>query len=134
MRRVVVDTSVLAALTFGEPDGEEWAGRLDGCALYAPALLQYEMASVARKKCRQHPEQARHIVRALALALDSLRGITLMDPNPADVVLLANATGLTAYDASFLWLAGFLDADLVTRDKALAAAADPLASSLTVSG
>lgn len=132
MRRVVVDTSVLAAVTFGEPEGEQWAERLDGCALYGPTLLQYELASVACKKCRQHPEQARQIVRAVTLALDSLRGITLMDPNPAEVVVMANATGLTAYDASFLWLAGFLEADLVTRDQALAAAVEPLASSLTV--
>ncbi len=133
MKRVVVDTSVLAAIAFGEPDGERWAESLDGCALYAPSLIHYELASVARKKCRQHPAQARQIVSAVTLALDSLAGITVMDPNPADVVVLANATGLTAYDASFLWLAGFLEADLVTRDRALAAAVEPLAGSLSVS-
>jgi predicted nucleic acid-binding protein len=35
---------------------------------------------------------------------------------------MAKATGLSAYDASYLWLAGTLDADLVTLDKKLAAA------------
>jgi predicted nucleic acid-binding protein len=133
MRRVVVDTSVLAAVAFGEPDGERWAGRLDGCALYAPTLLQYELASVARKKCRQYPDQAPQIVRAIVLALEASRGLTLIDPNPSDVVVMANATGLTAYDASFLWLAGFLEADLVTRDRALSAALEPFAGSSGVS-
>jgi predicted nucleic acid-binding protein len=128
MKRVVVDTSVLAALTFGEPGSEQWAAQLDGCALFAPTLLSYELASVARKKCLQRPELARQIVRALDLALDPHRGLTFMDPNPVDVVVLANATGLTAYDASFLWLAGFLEAELVTRDHQLAEAVEPLAS------
>ena len=41
-----------------------------------------------------------------------------------DVVLIAQATGLTAYDASYVWLAGSLGADLVTLDKQLAATAD----------
>jgi predicted nucleic acid-binding protein len=36
---------------------------------------------------------------------------------------LALETGLTAYDASYLWLARRLGAELVTLDKALDAAA-----------
>ena len=40
--------------------------------------------------------------------------------------MLANATGLTAYDASCLWLAASLGADLVTLDRRLAAAVEPL--------
>jgi predicted nucleic acid-binding protein len=51
-----------------------------------------------------------------------------MDPSPVDVVLIANATGLSTYDASYLWLAGYLEADLATRDRALAAAFDPFAA------
>jgi predicted nucleic acid-binding protein len=35
---------------------------------------------------------------------------------------LAEATGLTAYDASYLWLARTLNAELVTLDRKLAAA------------
>ena len=35
---------------------------------------------------------------------------------------MAQATALSAYDASYLWLAGMLDADLVTLDKKLASA------------
>jgi predicted nucleic acid-binding protein len=51
-----------------------------------------------------------------------------MDPNALDVVMVANATGLSAYDASYLCLAGMLEADLVTRDRALSAALDPFAA------
>lgn len=126
MKRVVVDASVMAAITFGEPDSSDWSRRLDGCALYAPTLLQYELANVARRKCRQTPELTRRILAAIDLTLDPRRGMTWMDPNPVDVVLIANATGLSTYDASYLWLAGYLEADLVTRDRALAAAADSL--------
>ena len=40
------------------------------------------------------------------------------------MVQLAKETGLTAYDASYLWLARTLDADLVTLDRRLAGATD----------
>ena len=39
------------------------------------------------------------------------------------VLALAEATGLTSYDASYLWIARALDAELVTLDRKLAAAA-----------
>jgi predicted nucleic acid-binding protein len=39
------------------------------------------------------------------------------------IVELALETGLTAYDASYLWLARHLGAELVTLDKALETAA-----------
>lgn len=127
MRRVVADASVVAAVCFGEPDADAWGERLDGAALFAPTLLQYELQSVARKKCTRHPDRAPAIVRALALALHSSQGLVFLDPDPTDVVLLAAATGLTTYDASYLCLAGMLDADLMTRDARLAAALDPYA-------
>lgn len=129
MRRVVVDASALAAIVFDEPGAAPWVRRLEGAALFGPTLLQYELQSVARKKCRGAPDRSPQIVEALALALDPSTGITWIDPNPADVVLIANATGLTTYDASYLCLAGLLDADLVTADETLAAALDPFANS-----
>jgi predicted nucleic acid-binding protein len=95
---------------------------LDGAMIHAPSLLRYEMANAARKKCRRMEGQPKYIAMALSLALDRRRGITYHDPNPVDVLLIANATGLSPYDASYLWLAGFLGADLVTLDKQLAAA------------
>jgi predicted nucleic acid-binding protein len=41
------------------------------------------------------------------------------------VVPLAAETGLTAYDASYLWLSRHLNAELVTLDRKLAKAALP---------
>ena len=40
------------------------------------------------------------------------------------VFRLARATGLTAYDASYLWIAAAYDAELVTLDRKLARAAE----------
>jgi predicted nucleic acid-binding protein len=129
MRRVVVDASAIAAIVFNEPEAAQWVPRLEGAALFAPTLLRYELLSVAGKKCRHARDDSPRLIRALALALDPRAGITWMDPDPADVVLMAIATGLTTYDASYLCLAGLLDADLVTADRALAAAVDPFADS-----
>lgn len=128
MKRVVVDTSVLASLAFDEPAAQRWAPAIEGAVLYAPSLLRHEMTAVAVKKCRLDPARAAEILSALASALDSRRGINWMEPNPTDVALLAHATGLTAYDASYLWLAGFVGADLVTADRQLAEAFDAFAA------
>jgi predicted nucleic acid-binding protein len=125
VRPVVVDASALAALVFDEPGAEEVAGRLEGCRLYAPPLLKYELANVAWKKARRHPEVAGRIARALRVALDRESWISWMDVDHADALLVARATGLTAYDASYLWLAGYLGAELVTLDTRLAAALEP---------
>ena len=122
MRPVVVDASALAAVVFGEPGADEVARRLDSAAVFAPDLLAFELASVARKKLRQHPARAEEILRALWAALDPRRGIEWRAVDHGDVVLLALRTGLTPYDASYLWLAGYLEADLVTLDQRLAAA------------
>jgi predicted nucleic acid-binding protein len=43
--------------------------------------------------------------------------------NANAIVHLADKMGLTAYDASYLWLARRLDAELVTLDRKLAAVA-----------
>jgi predicted nucleic acid-binding protein len=120
MTRVVVDASALAALVFQEPGAAAIRDRLDGATVFAPSLLRYELANVAWKKARRHPADAARILGALAVALDSDWGLTWREVEAADVVMLAAATGLTSYDASYLWLAGMLGADLVTRDARLA--------------
>ena len=125
---VVVDASALAAFVFQEPEGETIRDRLAGATVFAPALLRYELANTALKKARQQPEDAARILTALAIALDGKSDLVWTDVDARDVVLLAQATNLTAYDASYVWLAGALGADLVTLDGPMGKAIDTLAS------
>jgi predicted nucleic acid-binding protein len=115
---VVVDASALGAVMFGEPDGATMAAHLRGQTLLAPALLDLEIASLALKKARRRPEHLTKVLLSLrtALALPIARVTVPGVP----VFALARRTGLTAYDASYLWLARARDAELVTLDKALA--------------
>lgn len=128
MTRLVVDASALAALVFEEPQGDTIQRRLDGATVYAPALLRFELANTAWKKIKRRPGDAPKILAALAVALDDRFGLVWQDVDAADAVLLAQATATTAYDASYLWLAASLGADLVTLDDRLAKAVDPLAT------
>lgn len=128
MTRIVVDASALAALVFQEPDGDAIRLRLDGAEVFAPELLRFELANTAWKKVRQQPADAAKILTALCMALDARFGLIWQDVDARDVVLLAHATGTTAYDASYLWLAASLGADLVTLDDRLARAVDVLAA------
>ncbi|MET0216277.1 MAG: type II toxin-antitoxin system VapC family toxin [Vicinamibacterales bacterium] len=128
MKRIVVDASALAALIFQEPESEAIKDRLAGATVFAPALLRYELTNTALKKVRRQPLDAVKILTALAIALDDRTGLVWQDVDARDVALLAQAAELTAYDASYLWLAGALGADLVTLDRRLAKAVDTLAS------
>jgi len=122
VNRVVADASALAAVTFREPGVEAVALRLLGAEVFAPRLLQFEMASVAWKRMRRQPGDALATLTLLQAALGEGSHIQWMDVNITDVALIAQATGLTPYDASYLWLAASLGADLVTLDKRLQAA------------
>ncbi|MDX2145803.1 MAG: type II toxin-antitoxin system VapC family toxin [Rhodospirillaceae bacterium] len=113
----VVDASALGALLFGEPDAEAMAERLSGTRLFAPALLFFELANICLKKVKRHPKQRDALVVALDLAAGL--GITVADVAQPNIVRLADETGLTAYDAAYLWLARHLGAELVTLDKQL---------------
>jgi predicted nucleic acid-binding protein len=115
-----VDASALAALLFAEPEAAAIAARLDGARLASPALLDYEVANVCLTKMRRQPRQ-RDALRA-ALALAHRLGVETVAVDHAAALDLAEATGLTAYDASYLWLARALGAELVTLDRKLAAA------------
>jgi predicted nucleic acid-binding protein len=115
----VVDASALAALLFGEPDGAKIAKRLEGARLIAPSLLPYELANTCLVKVRRHSAQREAILAAHGL----LRNLALdvLEVDFDEVLGLAEETGLSAHDASYLWLARSLDAELVTLDKRLAA-------------
>ena len=119
---VVADASALAAIVFGEEGAEAVLARLEGAALHVPALLKFELTSAAVKKARQNPRHAGEIFQRLDSALDPRRGLRWHDVDATDVAIIARATGLSAFDASYLWLAGRLEADLVTLDHRLSAA------------
>ncbi|HVY16097.1 MAG TPA: type II toxin-antitoxin system VapC family toxin [Rhodopila sp.] len=117
----VVDASALAALVFSEPDADAMAERMEGAKLVAPSLLDYEVANVCLVKIRRDPGQ-RDALRA-AYGMVHRLGIETIAVDHAGVLELAEATGLTSYDASYLWVARSLGAELVTLDRKLAAAA-----------
>jgi predicted nucleic acid-binding protein len=114
----VVDASVLVAIAFGEPRAFEAQGMLEGTTLYAPDLLLYELCSAALTKARRHPEQALGIVAGLSLALTM--NVNLRPVPTAELFLLAMESGLSAYDAAYLWLKRNLSCPLVTFDEQLA--------------
>ena len=117
----VVDASVLGALIFGEPDAAEVVSLLDEAEIYVPTLLPYELASIARKKISRYPEQREALVQALALS--SAMDLHLIEVNGLAVVDLALETGLTVYDASYLYLSENLGMELITFDQRLREAA-----------
>jgi len=116
----VVDASAVAALLFGEPEAEAVAMRLADARLVAPALLGFELANVCLVKSRRYPER-RPALRA-AFELRDRLAVEEVAVDHQGALDLAAATGLSAYDASYLWLARRLDAELVTLDKQLAKA------------
>ena len=121
MADIVIDASAVAALAFGEAEGPAVERRLAGQALRAPSLLWYEMANVCVSKTRRQPQDADRLRDRLRRARDL--PIQIHQVGPLDAVAVAEETGLSAYDAAYLWLARHLDADLVTLDDRLSAAA-----------
>lgn len=113
----VVDASALAAVLFGEPAAEEIASRLESQALVAPALIEYELGNTCWKKCRRHPQQS----KALQAGLDILGELELLlhDVDLPAVLRTAIQRNVSFYDASYLWLAKQLNAELVTLDERL---------------
>ena len=117
---LVVDCSVLAALYFQEESEDQAASLLSGKSLFAPWLIDYEMASVALKKVEAgQPEVAKRGLQALADARLGRRSI-----NTLAQWELARREGLSAYDAAYLQTAIELDAPLATFDRALGTAAE----------
>ena len=116
----VVDASALAALLFGEPAAEAVAGRLEGSYLVAPVLLGFEIANVCLKKVRREPTQRDALLTAFAQY--ARMPIEIVEVDHAATLPLAEAFGLTSYDAGYLWLARQFGAELVTLDRSLEAA------------
>ena len=117
----MIDASVMAAVAFGEPRREEAVELLAGAKVIGPTLLAYELMHVACKKCRARPDEAVQVAAQLHDALASTDRWVEVDAG--EVLALALVWGLSAYDASYLWLAGAERVPLVTFDRRLAAAA-----------
>jgi len=114
----VVDASAAAAVLFDEAGSDEVARRMVGATLVAPALFGFELANVCVKKSKHTPNQGQDFVRAFGGRADLAVGEMGVDHD--GVVDLAVATGLSAYDASYLWLSRHLGAELLTLDRRLA--------------
>ena len=95
----VVDASALAALVFGEPEAEAVAERLEHARLVAPVLLDFEFANVCLTKMRRHPAR-REMLRA-AFRLAGRLEVETVAVDHGAALDLAEATGLTVYDASY---------------------------------
>jgi predicted nucleic acid-binding protein len=121
MAAKVPDASVIAALLFGEPDAALARKLIAGSELYAPALLPFELANVALKKILRWPRVHGDLLTSLRAGLSM--GIQLMDVDHAETVELARTTGLSSYDASYLWVAREIGGELVTFDATLKKAA-----------
>lgn len=116
---LVVDCSVLAAVLFDEPEREAAALALAGKELFAPALLDHELVSVALKKARAGLVE---VARQALIDLVDLR-LTRCAVNASAQFDLAQRLRLTAYDAAYLQLALDLGAPLATFDRSLGLAA-----------
>jgi len=115
----VIDASALAAIAFAEPRADAVIDEIDGHRLHAPALVVFELMNVAWKRAKKQPVATALFLEALEV-LDGL-GLRFRGIDQEQVVRLGLATGLTAYDASYLWLARALRMPLVTLDKKLGA-------------
>ena len=124
---LVVDASVINALLFDEPEREEARAWMQGKQLYAPQLLDYEVANVAVHKVRRglSPQAAE-----TALRIYESTDIRLLDADGGELLPLAERYRLTAYDAAYLWVAAELKAPLATFDRRLGEAAQQHLSTL----
>ena len=117
----VVDASVCSVIYFREPRYREAERLSRGVTLFAPTLLNYEMASIASRKIAENPRLRETIVGGLETFLNS--GIHLLDVDYLAVVAVVEATGLTLYDASYFYLARLMELPLLTFDGELSRAA-----------
>ena len=117
----VIDASALASYCFDEPEMPSIEQDLATGMLCAPAILYFEMINICWKKCRREPGARSSLLQQFEVALAV--PVKILDVDAGEVVSLACDTGLSGYDASYLWLARVLGAPLVTHDVKLRRAA-----------
>ena len=89
--------------------------------LRRPFCSASRWGNVCLIKTRRHPKRAQALTAAFKLR--HRLGVEEMVIDHDQVISLAAQTGLTGYDASYLWLARQLGAELVTLDRQLERAA-----------
>jgi len=117
----VIDASAAVAVVFFETQFEATTSRLNGHDLAAPNILSFEVTNACLIKLRRHPDGRELLLRNFERFFDLQ--IAIVRINERAVLEIAEQTDLTVYDASYLWLARQLDAELVTLDRKLAAVA-----------
>jgi predicted nucleic acid-binding protein len=134
---LVVDASAALSIVLGEPTGRDMADRLrrhlsDGAPIEVPDHFWLEVTNVL---VRQYGYALEDVIDAIRL-LDQFG--TESSPIDRPVLLLALdraiGHGLTVYDAAYLALAETADAELLTLDANLAAAAGSSAPARPVRG
>jgi predicted nucleic acid-binding protein len=117
----VVDASAIVAWLFKEPEQAPLAQELGAMSLAAPRVLPFEVANACIKKIRSRPGDRMGLLASFEVFFEI--EIDLMDVDYADALRVAHERKLSFYDASYLWLARRLDAELITLDQRLADAA-----------
>ena len=120
--RVVCDASALVALLLdGGADGRWATNMLSGAELVAPSLVGFEVANIIRRHELAGLVSRDQAAQAHADLLD-----LAIEQWPYEL-LAARAwqlrANLSIYDAGYVALAEFLDADLVTLDRRIGRAA-----------
>lgn len=119
--KLVVDANVLAAFVYQEPNAADALGWVSGRHLCAPYMVDSEITNTGLNKIRRKTLSNAIVVEAIAryVTLNIERYPIIVE----SVFELANRYTLSAYDASYLWLAEFVHAPLATFDKRLGEAA-----------
>lgn len=113
----VIDASAIVSVGFREATADGMRRLARGQDLHAPRLLWEEVANSAWKKVRATPADTDPLLQQWRDLRDV--PVTLHEVELASVLTLAIETGLTVYDACYLWLAEHLDTLVITLDERL---------------
>ena len=80
---LVVDASAISAIAFAEPSGDTIAAHIAHESLVAPTLIDYELANIAWKKIRRHPDQHVEIADGVSPAPEAAGKFQLLDSGKA---------------------------------------------------
>lgn len=111
-------------MLFNELRRDEIPARLRGANLCGPGLIRFEVANACLKKIRAAPNERTALLEAFSFFEAFSISLEAVDLKAA--LVLAEQPKLSLYEASYLWLARALDAELVTLDEKLVRADENL--------